>query len=69
MKPHSKDHMKIMNFVQEILRIVWNREVHYSANKILPLISILNQTKPVHTPSYFSTIHISIIHPSTSVSS
>jgi hypothetical protein len=43
---------------QEIPQLLWNQNIHYRVHKSLPLVSILNQTYPVHTlPRCFSKIN------------
>ena len=54
---------------QEILRILWNPNVHYRTHKRQSPVRVLSQIDPVHFPSHFSRIYFNIILPSTPGSS
>jgi hypothetical protein len=49
---------------QEILRVLWNPEVHHSTHKRPPPVPILSQPYQVLTPtSHFLKVHSNIIYP------
>jgi hypothetical protein len=59
----------ICSATQEISSTLWNLKAHHRTHKHRPLVFIISQMNPVHTPSYLFKIHFNIILSFTSVSS
>jgi hypothetical protein len=52
----------------EIIRLLWNLNVHYRIHNSQPLAPILSQTNSVHMyPKYFPNVHYNKILPSTPI--